>query len=667
MQQVTVKQKGARYIAVASFEQRHIPKGAGFRWDAAARCWFTLDPDVAARIASPGAVKAVVDRVFAAQEAKVAAIALSRAEDFAGELPCPKGLAYLPYQRAGIHFASTREATLFGDEMGLGKTIQAIGVLNTDQTLRRILIVCPASLKMNWQRELRKWLTRELSVLIVDSSWWPSGFDINIINYDILAKYHERLRSEEWDCIVIDEAHYLKNPQAKRTKALLGSRKTREADEVRPVTARRRIAMTGTPIPNRPIEVQPILQWLDPRDRHWSFFTFAKLFAGASKGAFGWDFSGASNLEGLQEAMRSSVMIRRKKADVLKDLPAKRRAIVLLEATGACAEFVDGENELWDANEARMEALRVRVELAKASDDPDEYTVAVAALSAAAKVAFTEMSELRHRTAVAKVPQVIEHITTALETEGHKLVVFAHHKDVIAAIMDALEAAEIKAVKVTGDDGMMERDRAVMTFQNDPGTRVFVGNIQAAGVGLTLTAAAHVVFAELDWVPGNVTQAEDRCHRYGQRDSVLCQHLVLDGSLDSKMAATLIAKQEIADQALDRIAEKGAPEPEMPVLPLKAATESIKKAEIEARAALVTPEGRATVHRGLALLSGLDGDYARSLNGVGFSRMDVQIGHSLAERLLLTPKQAVLGAQLVRKYRKQLPDEIVAAALAILA
>jgi ribosomal protein S14 len=170
----------------------------------------------------------------------------------------------------------------------------------------------------------------------------------------------------------------------------------------------------------------------------------------------------------------------------------------------------------------------------------------VAALKVGASEAFNAIAKLRHDTALAKVPAVIETLKDAVE-QG-KVVCFAHHRDVVAAIAEAFGPV---AVTLTGDTSMAARQAAVDRFQNDPTCLLFVGNIRAAGVGLTLTASSHVVFAELDWTPANVTQAEDRCHRIGQHDSVLVQHLVLEGSLDATMARMLVSKQIVLDAALD--------------------------------------------------------------------------------------------------------------------
>jgi SWI/SNF-related matrix-associated actin-dependent regulator 1 of chromatin subfamily A len=659
-----VEKIGQRFIAVCTFTEKEIPKAAGFRWDSARRQWFTTDPAIAAKLDNSDALMA---EVRARLEAKAEKIDESRAADSAIELPVPQGLAYLPYQRAGIATGIRRPNILFGDEMGLGKTIQAIGILNADPTLKKVLVICPASLKLNWHRELKKWLVRDMSIWIASTPVHVGMMDITIINYDILQKCADRLRAIEWDAAIIDEAHYLKSKGAKRTQVVFGiddyAARKAGIEAVPGLKARRRIALSGTPIPNRPVEGFGLFHWLAPEEFK-NFFAYAKQFCGAQKSGYGWDMAGASNLPQLQDKLRGSIMVRRLKADVLTDLPAKRRQIVEFSANGA-SDLVEEENSAWTESEERMESLRVRAELAKAGSK-EEYDEAVSALREAATAAFTEMSKLRHETAMATVPYAAQHILQALNDGGGKIVVMAHHKDVVKAIIQAVEDDGIEAVSLTGETSMIDRQRAVDEFQTNPNVRVFVGNIQAAGVGITLTAAAHVIFVELDWVPGNMSQAEDRCHRIGQHDSVLVQHLVLEGSLSARMAKVLLEKQEVIDRALDRKEEK--PE-DVPVTPSRerAASEGVSRDKIGALAEKLTPAEISAIHEGLQILAGFDADHARELNGMGFSKIDVQIGHSLARCGALTARQAALGARLVSKYRRQLPESLTDPVIAILA
>lgn len=645
---MTVEKIGAsKWVARSTYEEKDVVKAAGFRWDPVMKYWWTNSEAVALRLADPEKAAAVLAEKRAETAAAVAA---SRAGDAEIEIPVPDGLSYLPFQRAGIAYALARKNTLFGDEMGLGKTIQAIGVLNADSSAKRVLVVCPASLKLNWKRELTRWLVRPARIVIASGDCCPvdpAVVDILILNYDIADRHRVALASVVWDVLILDEAHYMKNPAAKRTKAILGSQKGKGKEAVPGIQAHRKLILTGTPIPNRPIEGHTIFSAAAP-EVFGSFWGYAKRYCNATRGSYGWDLSGASNLGELQEKLRASCMVRRLKMDVLTELPAKRRQVIDVEANGASGA-VERENAAMAAHEEKLASLRVAVELAKAESD-EVYREAVAALAECARVAFTEMSKVRHETAVAKVPKVVAFLQDLIEG-GKKVICFAHHKDVIDAIMEEFPGA----VKVTGDVSMVERQAAVDRFQADPACTLFVGNIQAAGVGLTLTASDTVVFAELDWVPGNVTQAEDRAHRIGQKNMVMVYHLVLDGSLDSKMARTLIQKQEVADLALDREIEREA------VTPMKdrAATETATRKAIADVAAGMTPERIAAIHEGLRILAGYDADHARELNGMGYSKLDVRIGHSLAETCGLSPKQAALGAKLVNKYRRQLPADLV--------
>lgn len=579
------------------------------------------------------------------------AIESSRATDADIEIPVPEGLSYLPYQRAGIAYAASRPTVLIGDEMGLGKTIQAIGIWNSDASLETVLIVCPSSLRLNWAREFTKWSVRPVSIAVVQggkpSDWTSCGADaadVVIVNYDILKKHRAAVDARTWDLLVTDECHYLKNPKAIRTKAVLGDGKDFPA-----IAARRRAFLTGTPIVNRPVELFPLLGALDPDRLGRNFFAYAKKYCNATRNRFGWDFTGASNLDELQQLMRERFMVRRLKADVLTELPAKRRQVLEIPANGA-AKAVKLEVEAFRRYEETLADLAAYCELAKAMGQ-DEYDEAVARYQAAQKVAFEEISAARREVAEAKVEKVIEHLEACLE-EGNPIVVFAHHKSVISKIRDAFPGS----VGITGDTPLSDRQEAVDAFQEGR-SNLFVGNIQAAGVGITLVRSSHVVFAELDWVPGNMSQAEDRCHRIGQTESVLVQHIVLEGSLDANMAQKLVAKQEVIDRALDRqtsIDWESSPKEEV-------ATATVTVKQVEDVAAKLTDEQVAASHTCLRILARMC-DGAQELDGMGFSKFDARVGHSLASQESLTKRQGVLAIKLANKYRRQLPAELLAIA-----
>lgn len=562
------------------------------------------------------------------------AVEQSRATSTEIDLPHPAGLDYMPFQKAGIQFALDRAGVLIGDEMGLGKTIQAIGIINSDAKIKSAIIVCPKSLKLNWKRELEKWLVHPLTIGVANGDFPQT--DIVIVNYESLKKYDEQIQVRMWSIAIVDEAHYIKNAKAQRSKL------------VKSIKSTRKVRLTGTPIANRPAELYNIIE--DLGGSWGSFFSFAKRYCNAYKNGFGWDFSGAANLDELQRRLRETIMVRRLKADVLKELPRKIRQIVEVEAeTADQKRAVKSEQTHETTSENRLAELRALVELSKAESE-SAYKVAVQRLSEASQVEFTEMARLRHETALAKIPAIIAHIENALEDADNKIIIAAHHHDVIEELMSGL--SDFQPVKLTGENNEQERLAAVDAFQNDSNVRVFIGSITAAGVGITLTAASHVVFAELDWVPGNITQMEDRAHRIGQTETVLVQHIVLSDSLDARMARMLVEKQNVIDNALDvNHPERTAPvyEPKT-----KSATHGDTVAEIERTAAELSDEEIVMIHNQLRYLAGMDGDYANSKNDVGFNRIDTRIGHSLAECVNLTPKQAALGQKLLKKYHQQL-------------
>ncbi len=538
-------------------------------------------------------------------------------------------------------------------------TIQAIGVINGDPSIKRVLVICPNTLKINWRSEMRKWLVEPKQIGIVFAGGVFPNTPIVIINYDIVSRYRPAIDRVEWDLLIADEAHALKSSRAQRTKAVLGGGKKGDG-RVEPIQARRRLMLTGTPILNRPAEIWTLIHALDPRGIGGDFWRFHRRYCNAHQTRYGWDMTGASNLDELQRVLRESVMVRRLKNEVLTDLPAKRRQLVEISPNGA-TDIVAHEMTAFQRANDRLAEIRARVALADAAEDEAAYKAAVDELRAAQGVMFTEMSKVRHETAVAKIPYVIEHLKEAVEASG-KVVLFAHHLDVIQAIAAEFGSA---AVTLTGQTNVNDRQAAVDRFQNDPTCTLFVGNILAAGVGITLTASSHVVFAELDWRPAMITQAEDRTHRIGQKNSVLVQHLVFDGSLDAKMAKTIVDKQSIIDAALD--VGMAPPEPEIEfdlaqaTQPATQSQNPPRTAESVPALAPLAPEQVEAVLTALRRLAAMDTDNARELNGVGFSKVDTIIGKDLAMRSSLSVKQAHLGRRIARKYRRQIGDQLVAA------
>lgn len=407
------------------------------------------------------------------------------------------------YQLAGverlIELTAERHAAILADEPGLGKTLEVAEYINRTKPAT-VLIVCPASLRINWRRELDRWMVHQPSELYVFSYEKALGYIPPAAGLDLA---------------VFDEAHYLKNPTAQRTSACLA------------IPARARLFLTGTPVVNRPIDLYPILKSCGLK---MSKTDFGKRYCGGRLVCvrwrpvrkYAWDFSGSSNSEELAAALRKHVMVRRTKAEVLTELPPKIRQVVEMDIpSGESAKLKAAVTRMFDG-------------LAQAAENVRELK----------RIAFEELSKERLAIARNKLSAVVEFVRDLLGEE-EKVVVMAYHREIVEAIRDAFDG---EAVLVYGGMTDHAKDIAVRSFQEDATTRVFVGQITAAGTGITLTAARTVVFAELDWVPGNVVQAEDRCHRIGQTDPVRIFHVVAKDSVDARMVRALVDKQNVIER-----------------------------------------------------------------------------------------------------------------------
>lgn len=400
-------------------------------------------------------------------------------------------MEYYQYQKEGIEWLKSHFKCLLADEMGLGKTVQVVGLVNSCPGIQRVIVVCPASLKLNWLREFKAWGTRGLSFQVLSGT--PKrgdklDGDVMIVNYDILSKWKDRLLGVVWDVVVFDEAHYLKNIKAERTRAGLK------------LNANRVVFMTGTPIVNRPAEMFNMLCKLGLFTNRKSFeIRYCDAKHVRKFGMRIWDNSGSSNMDELAEKIKP-VMLRRVKKDVLKELPDKIHQVIELSGCRDILDKVEWHNEL-----------------------PKHGSVT---------------PEVRRLAGENKIFPAAAHIKGLLE-EKPKVIVFAHHKSVIGGLLQYL--VSYNPLTITGSTSATMRQRAVDLFQTSPTHRVIVCNIQAAGVGITLTAADVVVFVELDWTPGNMKQAEDRAHRIGQKNNVLVQYLVAEGA-DADIGRALAKK-----------------------------------------------------------------------------------------------------------------------------
>jgi SNF2 family DNA or RNA helicase len=515
----------------SNYEENDLIRRAGFGFDRQLKMWGTSHIGIVSKLFNKFNYETQL-RISAEKTFSDVRASLSSAQGTKFKALVPEGETLYPFQNAGVEIILRNKSTLLSDEMGLGKTPMAIAACNHIKP-KTVLIICPATLKREWLKAWRRWSTLCQCIDIAEGNNWPDA-KIVIINYDILKRHANNLYNRTWDVLICDEIHYAKNNQAQRTKAIFGGIGTPA------IQAEKKIYLTGTPIQNRPIELYPIIHNLDPLG--WpNRFSYASRYCAAKRGPFGWDFSGASHLDELQYKLRSTIMIRRLKKDVLTDLPPKTRQVIEIDAN-------ENRKKVLQAEKPIVNKLLKFLGFGNLDDiKTTDYDRVVEGLKSGKAVDFEEMSTIRKETAIEKLPFVINHLREALE-QNEKVVCFCHHKEVARQIREAF--AECSVV-IVGDTTMADREAAVTAFQTDTKIRLFIGNIQAAGVGITLTAASYVVFAELDWVPGNVTQAEDRLHRIGQKENVLVHHIVLAGSLDATMAKIIVYKQKIIEEALN--------------------------------------------------------------------------------------------------------------------
>jgi len=501
------------------------------------------------------------ERALSVMKTHLARLAASRAIDSNIKIPAPTGLSYLPYQKAGIAYCLQRKDTLVGDEPGLGKTIISLGFINVLRP-RNVLIVAPATLSYNWKVEAEKWLIDQYEIFTPKKGDQAIPLlesykrQLVITNYEKvvgITRQEKHLDTafsaslkRAWDVIVFDEAHAVKNPESKRSQAVLG-----EYGLVN--RAHRTLFLTGTPMENYPKEIWPIAATICPA-KFGDWFAFARRYCGLHKethegGRTAWVSTGGTHLSELQQRLRASFMVRRLKHDVLKELPPKRRQLVILGD-----EEIDWskhpEFQRWKhIYESKYEAALAKLE---ASKTQVEFKQSVKELDAFVGVAFTEMSDYRHKTALLKLPMCLKYIDNLLTTGLPNVVIFAHHKDVLSKIYDHYKD---DACVLYGDTPMDDRGPIVKEFQ-DGRKKVFIGGLKAAGTGITLTRASTVVFVEIDWNPATLSQSEDRLCRYGQQKMVHVIHLVLNNTLDVNMSQKVIKKQDMIDKALDHLPEQ---------------------------------------------------------------------------------------------------------------
>ena len=424
----------------------------------------------------------------------------------------------MDHQKVAIEKLLANNKYILADDMGLGKTTSAV-IASLESGARKILIVCPASLKINWEREIKNYSDRK--ILIVEGRKWGHTFDFYIINYDIIKNYHTTDKSEDsddykllvntnFDLAIVDEAHYISNTTANRTRLL-----NDVLDTIPKVWL-----LTGTPMTSRPINYFNLLKIVDsPLTLNWQTYVrrYCKGFQFRVGNRKVWNTSGASNLDELRE-LTKNVVLRRMKTDIL-DLPEKIVTPVFLELS----------SKMYD------EELEEFVRISKEKKEEDTISITL-----------NRLMKVRQLISYEKIPYTCELIDKCIE-QGKKVIVLTN----FTMTVDMLHEKYKKTSVVL--DGRMSKDRrqeSVDRFQNEDKIKVFIGNIKAAGVGITLTAAEVVIMNDLSFVPADHSQGEDRAYRYGQKNSVLVYYPVFENTIEKVIYNILQKKKGIIDQVM---------------------------------------------------------------------------------------------------------------------
>jgi SWI/SNF-related matrix-associated actin-dependent regulator of chromatin subfamily A-like protein 1 len=437
-----------------------------------------------------------------------------------------------PYQVEGANWLAGRKLALLADEMGLGKTAQAI--MAADQSgARRILVICPAIGRFNWRREFDKTskVKRSIHVSTVSNAVWLPGYTV-VTSYEGACTVKDA--GGDFDLIIVDEGHYLKEPKSARTKKILG-----KEGLVR--KAKRVWILTGTPAPNHYGELWPILYTFGATKL--SYDDFIDRYCTVRRTTFGIQITGRK-IEMVSElkSIVGKIMLRRLKSQVLKELPPIFYSDYLVEPHIKNTNFHPAILQF--LNDASLaERLETEKKLIDSMLKNELSAESIETLQALAR----SVSTLRRYTGIQKVFETAEIASMELYSNPNiKLVIFAIHREVIEGLAESLKA--FNPLLLYGGNSPVTQQLNIDRFQSDPAARVLIANIKSAGTSVTLTAATQIIFAEMDWVPANNAQAVMRCHRIGQTKSVFVRFFSLVNSIDAHINKILLRKtKELAE------------------------------------------------------------------------------------------------------------------------
>lgn len=483
----------------------------------------------------------------------------------------------MPFQvEAVAYIKAHRGRTLIADEVGLGKTVEALAWLAERPDLRPALVVCPASIKLQWQREVMRWLGEEAEVLYGKRNYGIST-DIAIINYDILKDNLPTIKNWEPQVLVFDECHMLKEAKTQRSRAANAISQLPSVESI--------LGLTGTPVLNRPKELWYPVNIISPKvfPNFWNFAqrycnpkrinTTAKRgtdgnvlrsFGGGVQWNQAWDFNGASNLAELHHVLKEKLMIRRRKADVLTQLPEKRRVTVPFDCN--LTEYNRVKEEVREALQEVRDTLRkerrhlehlegVHQEKALAERAEENSTLRLYG------IAISEITRLKKEAAMAKLDQATQWIEDFSNT-GEKLVVFTHHHEVADDLSLRLRTGIPDGGVFPVADGrtsLTKRQQLANQFVQRDGPPVFVAGLTAMGIGVDglQHASSNVAFIEFGWSPAQHEQAEGRLFRTGQRNAVTSYFLLAAGTIEERIAELVDAKSTVTSATVGEMDDYG--------------------------------------------------------------------------------------------------------------
>lgn len=409
----------------------------------------------------------------------------------------------MEFQKYGIAFGLLNKKIILADDMGLGKSLQALIVAEKSQKLP-CLIVCPNSLKLNWQKEIRETLGKESVILKKQKGKNPvtnPESDFYIINYESLHNFNNFIIEKNIQFMIFDESHFIKNYKAKRTQTCLNLAKQSEYI----------IAITGTPILNRPHELVTQLDLIGKLDDLGGFWGYSQEFCNSKEEDWGWDNSGSSNLKKLSRKLRESCLIRREKTEVLKDLPEKRRSIIPIEISN----FKDYEKKLKEFKSTPNSEKSKRATL------------------------FHECNIL---SALGKMNELKSFVDEFIISD-EKVVIFAKHKKILKKLQEIFP----ESLRIVEEDSVEIRFNNAVEFQKNKNKKIIICGLDVAYFGFDLFASSNVIFTEFDYVDEKNNQAEDRLCRIGQRNSVNAWYMVADQTNDERILKITRSKKDITD------------------------------------------------------------------------------------------------------------------------